>query len=102
MKGQLNMSNFEVTFKGLLLEFLKRRGISATEVTGYEDSSRTESWGGCETCGWDEQVYEVDIYYLNDDPEYRWNKHYTYDGKFSDLLGELIEIGKEMDAREAE
>lgn len=99
------MSSFEETFKGLLLEFIKRRGVDAVEVTGYDESVDVYSGGGCPSCAYDEKNFEVEIFYVPTDPALRtrWGSNcYTYDGKFSDLLGELIEIGKELDAREAE
>lgn len=93
------MSNFEETFKALLLEFIKRRGVDATEVTGYDESARSYQYG-CETCGDYDTDFEVEIFYVPTDPALRsrWGSNcYTYDGKFSDLLDELIRIGEELD-----
>lgn len=90
------MSNFEDTFKGLLLEFIKRWNVDAVEVTAYEEDYRIESYGGCSTCAFDEHIYEVDIFYVDRDG---FRSCYTYTGKFSELLGELIQISKELEAR---
>lgn len=89
------MAGFEETFKGLLLEFLKRRGIHATAVTNYEESASSYQYG-CETCGDFDTDFEVEIFYDDDSGRSRWNRTYTYDGKFADLIIELSAIDKEM------
>lgn len=88
------MSSFEETFKGLLLEFLKRRGIEAVEVTGYGEDAYVYNSGGCPSCAFDEKEYSVDIFYTPNN-EMQWGSVYTYSGKFSDLLAELFELADE-------
>lgn len=81
------MTSFEEKFKGVLLLWLqKKAGIrDAEEIFAWEDY--TSTWGGCATCSYSE--YEVEIIYLNTAGGQRT---YTYNGHFSDLLEELIDV----------
>ena len=57
------------------------------EVTGMESGSHIS--GGCETCAY--TVYDVELTYRTPDDPYSWGRTYTYEGKFSDLLDQLLE-----------
>lgn len=91
------MANFKETFNGLLLEFIKRKGIYAAAVTDYSESASQYRYG-CETCGDYDTDFEVEIFYEDGSGRSRWSRTYTYDGKFADLINELAAIDEELNA----
>lgn len=68
-------------FKAALLRFVQEYYPEAIEVTGWDDSASDP--GGCPTCH-SGLEYEVDIYFR--DGKTKYDRSYTYNGKFTDLL----------------
>jgi len=96
--------SFKETFKGLLLEFLRRQGIEATEVTQWDDDCDAYTTG-YDSYEYTEKEFSVDIYYRTAGMKRRvslWegdeDRVYTYDYNFSKLLEGLIAIAEELDA----
>lgn len=67
-----------------LAKFLRARDLDVEKVTDFDEY--TNSYGGCETCSWDET--EVTIYYHDSEG---FGKSYTYSGKMVDLVRELTD-----------
>jgi hypothetical protein len=72
----------EQAIKNAMLVMLRNRGVSAIEVTKYEEETR--EIGGCETC-WDEYAV-VMITYIT---ETGVTDKYEYYGEFGELIQEL-------------
>lgn len=79
-----NLTDWKTGFNKALAAFITgRTGRVVAEVTSFEDN--TYEAGYCETCSYTQ--YEVTIYYKDGAgrPTY-----YEYDGRFSELLNELV------------
>jgi hypothetical protein len=72
----------EQAIKNAMLVMLRNRGISAIEVTKFEEQERND--GYCETC-W----YEYTVVVINYITETGVTKTYEYQGQFSELIQEL-------------
>lgn len=73
-------------FKAALLRYVQEHGHpEATEVTDWDDSANEGAGCSC----YSGMTYEVDISFKS--PGLKYNRTYSYDGKFTDLLYELTE-----------
>ena len=79
------MSTFEDKFKEVLSVYLNNLGYEVTAVDSWEED--TYSGGYCETCAYDET--QVVITYITGGGQLR---QYTYSGKFTYLLDELLAV----------
>jgi len=79
---------FREKFYELLKVWLTQKGVeNVKEVTSFDDSYYEPTRGGCPSCSYGE--YNVEIWYSTSK---RKGNIYTYNGHFSEVLEELLDI----------